>query len=197
VEDSLRWLKIQAGRYVTEGDCHFRVEPTHVIAFSTWPGEGCEAANFGLCRYPDSVELQPATGRKKKLATHLDGWSWQSFCKTQYASSPNCGGLQNFLRCHLCVIKLLDFARSTGLMTVDVSDEGGYWEHRDAKKLASEVGDWNEMMAALAGELKDAASAHGMHLESAIAGFQNFEHLEARGLQRLARLRGSRPQSGA
>src|SRR5690242_14426126 len=62
VEDSLRWLKIQAGRYVTEGDCRFRVEPTHIIAFSTWPGEGCEAANFGLCRYPASVELQPATG---------------------------------------------------------------------------------------------------------------------------------------
>ena len=25
-----------------------RLRPTHIIAFSTWPGQGCEEANFGL-----------------------------------------------------------------------------------------------------------------------------------------------------
>ena len=47
------WLLIQAGQYVNDPrDEGYRVAPTHVIAFSTWPGQGCEEANFGLCRYP-------------------------------------------------------------------------------------------------------------------------------------------------
>src|SRR2546423_214443 len=43
-DDDHRWLKIQAGHYVKDGDSHFHVLPTHIIAFSTLPGEGCESA---------------------------------------------------------------------------------------------------------------------------------------------------------
>lgn len=145
---------------------------------------GCEPANFGLCRYPASITLG---GRR--VATHVDGWSWRSFCKTQYASDPQCGGVENFLRCHLSIVKLLDFAAKTGLAQVEVKDEGGYWQERDLKKLAETVGEWNEMIAAMVGQFTDAAKALGASSEAAISGFQTFEHLEAKGLKRLKRLR--------
>lgn len=184
-----RWFKIQAGSYVKCGNEHFSVNPLHIIGFTTLPGGGCESANFGFCRYPTFIEAPKENGRKRRLATGLQGWSWKSFCKTQYASDPACGGIQNFLRCHLCVVKMLDFAGRTELMTIEVHDEGGYWDQRDLGKLAREVGDWNEFIAAFSGMLKDAADHEGIVVESAISGFANFEHLEAKGLQSLQRLR--------
>lgn len=48
-----RWLLIQAQPLVTdplEPARHFHAVPLHVIAFSCWPGPGCEPANFGLYR---------------------------------------------------------------------------------------------------------------------------------------------------
>lgn len=188
-DDPNRWLKIQAGKYVDDAsDRHtsYSVQPLHIIAFSTWPGEGCEEANFGLCRYPAFITPDK---RPMRLPTQLNGWRWRSFCKTQYASDPRCGGLQNFLRCHLCVIRMLDLIAKTCLVELEVSDEGGYWQDRDLEKLAREIGDWNELIAAFSGILKDAAGAQDVALESAIAGFPNFEHLEARGRERLQGLR--------
>lgn len=169
-----RWLLIQAATFVERGDNYFRVTPKKIIAFSTWPGEGCELANFGLCRYPQWISVEGAT---RRIRTGLYGWCWSSFCKTQYASDPNCGGLEHFLNCHLAVVKLLDHAASLGLVK-EVNDEGGYWTNRDVEKLASEVGDWNTMIAGWAGRLKD---AFGGQVVSEIEKFPNYEHLEAKG----------------
>jgi hypothetical protein len=50
-DDRHCWLLIQAGQSVAApGHCgpRCRVTPTRVIAFSAWPGKGCETANFGL-----------------------------------------------------------------------------------------------------------------------------------------------------
>ena len=185
-EDPDLWFKVQAGSYTDTGN---RIEPQHILGFSTWPGEGCEAANFGFCRYPATIKVPAGRDQRKKQRTNLSGWSWNSFCKTQYASSPECGGIQNFLRCHLCVVKLLDFILKTGLVTVKVSDEGEYWEKRDLGELAKEVGEWNEFIAAFAGKFKDEVSKQGVVVEAAITGFADFEHLEAKGLARLEQLR--------
>ena len=154
-----RWLLIQAGQYLDDPKRQgysYRVSPTHVIAFSTLPGPGCEEANFGLCRYPAAVEVEDpiCRGRKRRVATGLGGWRWGSFCKTQYASAADCGGVANFLRCHLAVIKMLDHAQKLGILE-HVSDEGGFWEKRDVKALAQEVGQWNEAIAGLAGQLRN------------------------------------------
>jgi hypothetical protein len=111
------------------------------------------------------------------MRTGLTGWRWSSFCKTQYASNPECGGVQNFLRCHLTIVKLLDCAQSLGLVQ-DVCDEGDYWTKRDVQALAREVGEWNTMIAAFAGQMLDQL---GDQVASAITAFPNFEHLEARG----------------
>ena len=189
-DDPHRWMLIQAGQYIERsvagGTYSYHVSPSHVIAFETLPGPGCEPANFGLCRYPAFIEIdgeeQYIAGEglrrpKRRLSTGLTGWRWQSFCKTQYASNPECGGVQNFLRCHLAVIKLLDQAKSLDILA-DVCDEGDFWEKRDIPALARGVGEWNEMIAAFAGQMKDWL---GDGVQSAITAFPNFEHLEAKG----------------
>jgi hypothetical protein len=83
----------------------------------------------------------------------------------------------NFLRCHLAVIKLLDQAKSLD-MVESVSDEGEFWDNRDVAALAREVGEWNQMVAAFAGQVKD---WFGDDVEAAITDFPDFEHLEAKG----------------
>ena len=95
------------------------IQPTEVIAFAAQPGEGCETAWFGLRRH--------------------EGYSWRSYCKTCYAVTA-----LDFLRCHIVVIKMLDFAAEMGLLR-SVDDEGEYWEHRDWMKLLQNNGRWDEL----------------------------------------------------
>jgi len=173
--DPLRWLVVQAGQHVErDGTCH-RVQPNAIVAFTAWPGEGCEAANFGLAIYPKFIHLRdPIKRRTTKLETGLTGWCWRSFCKTEYASRH---GLDHFVRCHLCVVRTLDRAKELGILA-SVTDEGDFWEKRDLKALVQEVGEWNEGMAVLVGKLKD---MFGGGFEAPITQFPDFEHLEARG----------------
>lgn len=152
-DESLTWLLIQASSEVDA--------PERVIAFSAFPGKGCEPSNFGLCRFP-----------KKK------GWSWASFCKTQYASEF---GAEHFVKCHLCVITMLDYAREIGLK-IKVSDEGGYWKDRNLEKLTKEVGEWDAFVAAAVGKLGDIFGSNGGGmLEAPIKSYPDYEHLEAKG----------------
>jgi hypothetical protein len=188
-----RWLLIQASQYVSHPrhkEYSYPVAPTHIIAFSTWPGEGCEPANFGLCRYPATIEIHDPVGsgcdythgRQRKIRTGLAGWRWGSFCKTQYASNAEYGGVPHFLRCHLAVVKLLDRAKELGILE-RVSDEGDYWRDRNVEVLARCVGEWNSMLAGWAGQLKDALEdqGEGLSLQAGILEYPNFEHLEAAG----------------
>jgi hypothetical protein len=255
-QDSLRWLVIQSDTSATPpwNPRHsYRVHPTRIIAFDTWPGPGCEALNIGLCQYPSEIEVEykivddkrfqtlrksngweswqfdyakfsrwkareeKRTGvrpnlymhstEKRKIKVRAGGWSWNSFCKTQYASDPSCGGVANFLRCHVSAITLLERMAALRGLSVKIEDEGNYGPHtfsddyREAydagrkptyvwhpgqynvAKLAEAVGEWNSFIAAFGGALKDAASPQGMHLETAIGKFQNFEQLEFKGCQ--------------
>lgn len=136
-----------------------RIPPKEFIGFSTYPGEGSESVRIGLARYPT-------------------GWYWQSFCKTQYASNPECGGIKNFIKCHLSVISLLEQAQKLGIK-VSVSDGGHYWDTKSLEKLAESVGSYNQFIAAMAGALKDNL---GTAFVSEISKFPNFEKLEAEGL---------------
>ena len=105
-----------------------------------------------------------------------DGWSWQSFCKTQYASNPDDGGIANFVRCHVTVVRLLDHAKAMGILET-VNDESHFWEHRDVKALVETVGQWNRQVAGLVGQYKDESAASSR----ADRRYPNFEHLEADG----------------
>jgi hypothetical protein len=191
-DDPHRWLLIQSCPQIAlpleseEKDSDFTrvidILPQQIIAFETEPGDGCERANFGLGLFPAEVS-HPEFG---KLKTKLESWSWQSFCKTHYASDPRCGGLPNFLRCHLGVVAVLDEAKKLGFLG-KVTDEGEFWETRSLERLTSQVGMQSAMLAGFVGALKDIAGqeAGGAGaVKAPIAGYPNFEHLEAEG-QRL------------
>jgi hypothetical protein len=92
-----RRLKVQSRHYVTEGSVSYGIIPKYIVAFCTWPGEGCEEAYFGLCLYPETIEREV-----RNISTNRGrGFHWKSLCKVQYASSPDCGGMKYFLRSHL------------------------------------------------------------------------------------------------
>lgn len=170
VDPAYRWLMVQANQILFREDQVAFVAPLHVIAFTTDPGPGCESANFGLCRYPATVEQKGQT-----IPTGLDHWHWQSFCKTQYASNPEDGGLENFLNCHLTLVRLLDRAKELNMLS-EVNDESGFWEHRDIPKLVETIGQWNRQIAGFVGRFKD---QFGGDFVAPITDYPNFEHLEA------------------
>jgi len=143
---------------------------------------------------------------RRKIKTHLGGWRYSSFCKTQYASNVKYGGVPNFVKCHLCVIHLLDRIAALPTVKVETNDEGKYgrsfytddpraeepvytWHDGlyDVKALVEEVGEWNEMIAAQFGALNDVlkTNATGMGVESPITEFPDFEHLEFKGQQQI------------
>jgi hypothetical protein len=182
-DDPLRWLLIQSQGSVSlshlPGESKYssrRVSPTRMIAFTAWPGEGCEESNLGLCQYPATVEH-----RGRQIRTKLSGWCWSSFCKSQYSSDPRCGGVENFLRCHLTVIAMLDKAKELGCLE-SASDEGEFYENRNVEALVKEIGSWNQLIAAFGGKLKDVL---GGGIEMPIADYPNFEQLELAGQSQL------------
>ena len=104
------------------------VRPLPLICFPFCPGNGCEVTAFGFCKLPLS-----------------ERWQWSYSCCTQQASRPEHGGLENFLRCHRAIISLLDAIKLSGLARIEVEDDCGYWERRDAKKLGEAVQAWNDV----------------------------------------------------
>ena len=171
-DDDIKWLLVQSTQWIKNETGFAQARPSHVIAFTSWPGPGCEVVNIGLCRYPATIKFAGKT-----VSTRLEGWHWESFCKTQYASNPADGGIENFLRCHLTVIKLLDHARQLNLLA-EVKDEGGFWERRDIAELAETVGQWNQHLAGIVGRCKD---WFGDEFLAPIRDYPDFEHLEAKG----------------
>ncbi len=137
---------VQAGQYVEREGIHYHVEPTHVIAFGTSPGEGCEDANFGLALYPGVMDIKdPRTGCARRLRTGLAGWCWSSFCKTIYASRH---GIEHFVKCHPSVIAMLDHAHELGVLG-EARDEGDFWETRNLEALVRQAGEWDEGLVAM------------------------------------------------
>jgi hypothetical protein len=172
-------LFVRVGR---EEDCRFGLVPAkRGRVVEVWPGDGCESALFGLCQYPYRIPYCIP-----RIATGFEGgWLFKGSCKTQYACEH---GWDHFLKCHRQIISLLDFWRSLGV-AVEVTDEGGYWETRDEKKLRARLESYDGLVAALAGISKDAADDSGrdQSIESPIFARKDFERLEAEGRRELAR----------
>ena len=166
-------LFVSVGR---EEDCCFG----HVPAKRGWvvevaPGDGCESALFGLCQYPRRIPF-----RAGSIATGFEGgWLLKGFCKTQYAGEH---GWEHFLKCHRQIISLLDFWRQLGVM-VEVTDEGEYWEKRSEEKLRNKLRQYDGLVAAVGGMLKDASTDadNGLSVESPISDYVHFERLEHEG----------------
>ena len=84
------------------------------------------------------------------------------------------------------MVALLDEAQRLGILGA-VSDEGGFWETRSLERLTKEIGEQSAMLAGFLGVLKDTmgqAPGGAGTVEAPIAGYPDFEHLEAEG-QRL------------
>lgn len=186
-DDPYRWLKIQSCEYVIDpGGGIFTIKPLRIVAFTTWPGPGCKPASIGLCHYPSgySPSRRPA---KRLMHTWLKGWMWKSSCATLQASHSDHGGIENFLCCHLCVIKLLQFLRDSGLVQVNVCDEGGYWAHSDLSRIAYDLGDWKELLTP--GAVKEPAKRLTAAVRATLAAFAHVEKLAAMGQQYLQAIR--------
>jgi hypothetical protein len=100
-DDSERWLLIQCGRYAPAPESdgrehHYRVPATHLVAFTTQPGPGCEPANFGLCRYPATINVPDPDDpqRCRILGTGFSGWSWSSFARHSTPARANAAVLR-------------------------------------------------------------------------------------------------------
>ena len=157
------------------------VAPAIEAAWFCVYAEGSETTWIGLASRPsvapdrDGVEVATGLG---------DLCTWQWCCKTQYASLPQHGGTDNFLRVHTSLIALADHARSIGL-EVDVTDDSNYWELRDPELLVAECERWNRRMAAFAGWLTDRVGDELGKPLAPIMTHPAFERLEAEGREEL------------
>jgi hypothetical protein len=139
------------------------------------PGDSCESALFGLCQYPRRTPF-----RARSIPTGFEGgWLLKGHCKTQYAGEH---GWEHFLKCHRQIISLLDFWRQLGVM-VEVTDEGEYWQTRSEEKLRTNLQQYDGLVAAVGGMLKDASADNdsGSSVVSPIFDYANFERLEHEG----------------
>lgn len=142
--------------------------------FRSWPGERCETAIFGLCKFPPRVSV----GDRSVAFGWGDGWHFHTWCKTQYAEMVS---RAHFLKCHLGVIWVLDFFRSEGCR-VAVRDGGDYWKSRRIERLIKRLEEMHARVAAVAGAFKDASEGSGGQVVSPIVEHPRFEKLEAEGL---------------
>lgn len=158
------------------------IPPKHVLMFNISPAEGSETAAFGLAAHPPAVEYD-YQGKTQVIETGLAGvYSWTQVCKTQYAGLQQHGGVENFMKAHLSLVKLLDFI-ATLPVTLQVSDDSGYWTHRDESQLRQQLASWNGLVAAFAGQLKDQlGTSTETGVQAPILSAPDFEHLEAKGV---------------
>ena len=184
--DEAHWLTLfgtQYGRKERPNGQEFWIEipPKHVIAFGVRVADGSETAQLGLATHPAVIEKE-IDGRTELIETGLAGvYSWAQCCKTQYAGLQQYGGAENFLKAHLTLIDLLDRAATLGL-EVEVHDDSGYWDDRDRDRLLRQLRDWNGLIAAFAGQLKDKIGAGEHGVQAPIFTAPDFEHMEADGL---------------
>lgn len=67
-------------------------------------------ANFGFAAFPATVKVD-----ERAFRPYLSGWSWSGFCKTAYSARLERGGVEDFPKCHLAIVSILDFADSLGI----------------------------------------------------------------------------------
>lgn len=227
--DGSEWAGIALARYPTTTLVTYRVRDDDRFIRTIRDG-GSTRWEYDYRKFHRWADKHPLPGRfglegdyteERAVPTRLaSGWRHSAFCKTQYASDPECGGPANFLRAHVSLITLLERAGALPGLTVAVDDEGhfGASNHSDdwaearaagreptyvdhpathsVPTLLRQLGDYNTMVAAVVGTLKDTL---GGAVEAPILDFADFEALEFRGCRDealqpfLAALRATAP----
>ena len=183
-DDDFGWLKVISNQIVWNQDLSLgrQCPARELIGFLIGVAPGTDLMGVYLADYPKTITAKgERTGKPRRLPTDLTSWCGSGFCKTQYASHPDCGGIPTFLRAHLSVVRLLDFAKELGIL-LKVSDESNFFTSRDVPALVNTVGNWNAFIAATAGAIGD---LFGGIIEAPIKSFPGFEHLEAKGQDRI------------
>ena len=113
-----RWLKIQARETVWSKDGRFGWDcpAKEIIGFQILVAPGSEPMEVFLATYPKTITVKDDWGRGKRLPTNRHDWSGEAFLKSQYASNSRWGGVANFLRAHLSVVRMLDYAKELGIL---------------------------------------------------------------------------------
>jgi hypothetical protein len=166
--------------------------------------EGGESAPIGLASHPpviahreDVIERDHDGSERGRILGQGDPvefptrrrgyYSWQSFCKTQYAANPKLGGEANFVKAHLSLIELLDQIQTAGVK-LRVRDDSRYAKHRDVDRLLRFLRNWDSVVARVVGSLGDALGDESGSLIAPIKERPDFEHLEAKGISLLRKL---------
>jgi hypothetical protein len=140
------FLLASAQQLVERGGTLHRTSPNHIVAFTVYPAHGCEQVHFGLARATTQIlSLDPFNGLRCQ-------WYWQGFCKTSTAGHASCGGIKNFLKSHLLIISILEFAKTLGIH-VSVEDDTKFWLHRDIEDLAMQLANDKKHVSAILFEL--------------------------------------------
>lgn len=125
--------------YTPEDDQRFEETPKGGLGWSRFSWDKW----LRHCKRQRNFTRSPAAFNEiRKVPTKLPGWYWSSFTKTQYASDPQCGGVPNFLKCHISVVTLLDRMAKLPGLKVNLDDEGkfGPSTYSDDYKEAHEAG---------------------------------------------------------
>lgn len=104
--------------------------PIEIWRLGIWFGEGCEVTNISFARCGPQVSV----------------WKARAFTKTHYA--------KDFVTAHMSICAIFDFLKKCEKLTVEIKDEGGYWEKRDPRALVKELEEWNEGMIKMATSFK-------------------------------------------
>jgi hypothetical protein len=203
-EHSFRHGELYLARNRADGDEEMvHVPALHALFFNVYV-QGAETASIGLASHPpvvlhreDVIERNDAGTEHRRLVGQGDPiefptwrrgyYSWQSFCKTQYAGNPDLGGEANFLRAHLSLIELLDQINASGAR-VRICDDSNYAQHRNVNRLLQSLRDWDAIVARFAGHLSDAFGDEAGAVVAPIKQRPDFEHLEAKGIEVLRKL---------
>jgi hypothetical protein len=203
-DDSFRPGDLYLSRKRADGEQELvHVPALHALFFYAYV-QGAESAPIGLASHPPVI-----VHREELIERNEDGsewgriigqgdpiefptrrrgyYSWQSFCKTQYAANPKLGGEANFLKAHLTLVELLDQLEATGAK-VHIRDDSGYAKHRDADRLLGSLRQWDAIVANIVGKLGDALGSEPGTVVSPIKERPDFEHLEAKGIKELRKL---------
>jgi hypothetical protein len=208
VGDGSEWLTLGLARYPET--IEIKYEPTDDGRYIRTVRNGgsthweVDYDKLRRARWKGTLRHQPYS--MVTVTTGMKGWSHSSFCKTIYANNPACGGLANFLKCHVSVVTLLERIGKLPGVRVRIDDEGHYGtatysdDYREAYAagreptyvfhkathdvglLAKEAGEDLSRLAAFAGAFSEMAG-DGQVVEAPIKSFANFEHLEFKGHQ--------------
>jgi hypothetical protein len=179
-EDDDPWhcLKLMAHDWLwTDDDEPWLCPPNEIVGFQIEVAPGCDPAAIYFACYPTGMLTENGVW----LPTTRPTWSGQAQCDTQFASHPDCGGVANFVRAHGALCRLLDYAKELGILAY-ITDEGFFFDDRNVSALVTRINDYNAYTAAFVGAWKDS----GRRSTSPILTYPNFEHLEAKGLEKAA-----------